>query len=81
MFCGRREHIDSQVEAKTPAAGLREPIPVSSCFKALGDGALQETEHGLGLSSKMGAAGRSWREVGGTVMWGWGVVHEVQQLS
>ena len=29
----------------------------------------------------MGAARRSWREVGGMVIWEWGVVHEVQQLS
>lgn len=63
MFCGRREHTDSRVEAKTPAAGLREPIPVSSCFKALGDGALQETEPWPGLEQQNG---RSRKELEGS---------------
>lgn len=42
------------MEAKTPAPGLRESIPVSSCFKALGDGALQEIEPWPGLEQQNG---------------------------
>ena len=57
------ENTDSRVEAKTPAAGLRESIPVSSCFKALGDGALQETEPRPGLEQQNG---RSRKELEGS---------------